>query len=423
MQPSSSLCAADVDVPSEAGRQHVRLFCNQQLLSRDGDAGGLDALRIPALTIGLADRMLQAEQHKKMLRMRSLFRNLRDGIADASTAHKVTFSLHAHPAKDTFDFGHCLEACTACEAREARELVASFLRSHVFDAWRGLEPALAVVHGRFYIFDPFVKDLKGATVNTEWHQDGASLVRGDDFFAHYYFDDDDADGAKAGLGATDWAELALPAPARAYDATALSASAADDASDDDEEEALVFDWSGLSDDTRKEQIGADTFLALPTRARLLVLHDAECFHRVPLAALLRHPRRTIARVEFHGRSAAGEPLYVGAGRVGPTGAPAAREWRPLPPPHERLPARLQALCRAFACELAVAPEPIVDGHDGGARRLEAGADEGAEDGEAARVEALDAYVAARPLMTAWLERQLARHFELKARSTDLSSYG
>jgi hypothetical protein len=148
-----------------------------------------------------------------MDRLRNLFRSLRDGIADASAACKVTFTLRPSAADDEFDFGEALTGSTASEAREAHSLVASFLRSHVFDAWRALHPELDTVRGRFYIFDPFIKDLEGASVNTEWHQDRYSLVRGDDFFAHYYFDDD-LQPNEASVGGTDWAELSLPAPQR-----------------------------------------------------------------------------------------------------------------------------------------------------------------------------------------------------------------
>jgi hypothetical protein len=149
---------------------------------------------------------------------------------------------------------------------------------------------------------------------------------------------------------------------------------------------MIFDWSGLSDDTRKEQICPATFLALPTAARkLIVLHDAECFHRVPLAALLRRPTRTIARVEFHGCSAAGEKVHFAVASAA-TGNDV--RWQPW---SAGLPPALGALCTAYARASRTSVE-----------------------------DALRAYVAAEMPFKAWLERQLlAGSFELKAYASAL----
>lgn len=74
------------------------------------------------------------------------------------------------------------------------------------------------------------------------------------------------------------------------------------ASDEDDYE-LIWDWSGdgTAVDTRKDRIAPHNLVILPSADhRLIILHDSECFHRVPLAALHRQPIRSIVRVEFHG---------------------------------------------------------------------------------------------------------------------------
>lgn len=249
------------------------------------------------------------------------------------------------------------------------------------------------------VFDPFVKELKGASVNTSWHQDGTSLVAGDDYFGHYYLPDAEPDDGEGGVdavvGATDWAEVCLPGTAEVLQPQLGGAAAVEVCEGDgsgghaggaEEEEEMIFDWSGLSDDTRTAQICPATFLTLPTAThRLIVLHDAECFHRVPLAALMRRPKRTIARVEFHGCDSHGARLLFSAR------ASDAR-WAPLPAAAAPLPAPLASLCEEHA---------------------EASA------GTTTRAEALRAYVAGELPMKTFLEERLRKKFELALGAGDL----
>ena len=299
---TSSLRTCSLEIAGHA----VHLFCNSEEQERSSV--------VPVLTVGAADA------RQEMERLKQLLRRLGDGVADAKAANKITFSIGAAEMDDVFDFGHTLDGTGAAELAGVQRIVANFLRSHLFDVWHTLVPELHTIHGRFYIYDPFVKDLQGATVNNEWHQDGKSLVPVDDFFAHYYFADDDADAT--GIAGTGWSEVAIPA----HESGESPVVGAHD--DDDDDAELAFDWSGMSDDTRKQRIAAENFVALRADTHaLIILHDAECFHRVPLAALHRQPSRTIARAEFRGVDASGAKLHF----VLP-----AEPLPPLPPPQHQV---------------------------------------------------------------------------------------
>lgn len=387
-----SACAVD----ASGGAKDVRMYCNRDALDGDVD------VTIPTLTIrcestdGAQQQFEQLQQLKKYLR--------RDKAA-GQAASTVEFCLRTRREDDSIDFGPALAASAADhDTTVARSIIVDFLRSHLFDPWQALDPSLVSVHGRFYLFDPFIKESAADSVNTTWHQDGYSLDRGDDYFGHYYLPEDGV----TGVGATDWLEVAIPsindhadidAPlvcARPFHTTTKAASpttdaahAAETSEEDDEEEELVLDWSGLSDDTRKERIAVDTFLALPTTSQSLILiHDAGCFHRVPLSALFRKPKRTIARLEFHGQGADCQRLLIAA--------PAAAErWTPML--HARLPSGLSAICSEYAAE-------------GG---------NGSE--EERRAEGLRAYIAGDVGFKAWLEQCLTRRFgELPVASTELA---
>ena len=158
----------------------------------------------PALTIRAMSPQRVHEQYEKMQQLKKA---LRRDAADILAQCKVEFIMHAQtPEKDSFDFGSAV-ADDGEGTSSACDTIVSFLRTHLLDVWRGLAAEeLESVHGRLYIFDPFVKARNGSNVNTTWHQDGASLPQADDYFAHYYLPEDEA----SGLGATDWVEVAIP---------------------------------------------------------------------------------------------------------------------------------------------------------------------------------------------------------------------
>ena len=391
-----------VETPNDGDMKIVRMFSNgDKLLNHE-----VESFAVPTLTIRAQSTESAQQQYGRMQKLKQSLRRLRGGIADASAPCKVEFTLRARAEDDCFDFGRTLCA-EEQDTSEARRTIISFLRSHLFEVWHSLAPErIESLHGRFYLFDPFVKDLKGASVNTTWHQDGDSLVRGDDYFAHYYLPEDEA----TGVGATDWAEVALPEEAEASklvcgvsllvgDSRSSTAAGVAVDGDEDDEEELVFDWSGLSDDTRKERITPSNFLTVPTTEHsLLVIHDAGCFHRVPLSALFRKPQRTIARIEFHGRDRSGAKVLITAERSATAG------WQPLECA-SRLPHSLTSLCSDYAREEAESAAPSRD-------CTATGVDED---------EGLRAYVAGALPFKSWLERRLKREFgELPVACTDLA---
>ena len=352
------------------GTTTARCFCTSAMLEGTSPGG---RLTVPLLTVKRTDHAAAQQQARNMQRLDQLLERLDDGIADGSAKNKVTFSIHREAANDDFEWGQTMASCTPAETAEAQRIIVSFLRSHVFDVLAAMADDLASVHGRFYLFDPFIKSRQGDTVNPRWHQDGYSLVTQDDFFAHWYLPAAEpaagtgSAATSTGLAADDWAEVALPErrdeafetryrgprdstlPPAPSDA---GGNGEDDGEDDDEE--LVFDWSGASDDTRKERIAPQTFVPLShSDAGLIVLHDAEVFHRVPLAALFRRPERSIARVEFHGRDGKGDKVFFERRVDGGGGG----EWQPLR--RVRLPPALAALCDEYAGERACG-----DGNDG-----------------------------------------------------------
>ena len=395
---------------------HVQMYGNS--LISNGDAAPIIAVRATSDT--------EAQRwYQQMKLLQRCMRPLGGGIADDSETCKVSFCLRPDADTDEFDFGATLTLCSDADAAVAQRTIVAFVRSHLLSVWRAISPELSAVHGRLYVFDPFIKDAKADSVNTRWHQDGYSLITHDDFFAHFYLPDD----AAAGSAATDWCECALPTRAErdwcevgvlptatAQDAlseqpavagtrtTASLAAFPASAEATDDEDCFAIDWSGLSDDRRIERIVAANFLPLSTAShRLIILHDAEAFHRVPLTALFRRPRRAIVRIEFHGVNLQGEKLYfapshqprdaIDAKHQHKTAADAkvdAAPWRPL----ERiaLPHSLAALCDEYA----------------------------ASGTDAAAGDALDAYIGADAPFKRWLENSLRRQrFEVHTTSAAL----
>lgn len=360
----------------------------------------------PALTIRAMSPQRVHEQYEKMQQLKKA---LRRDAADILAQCKVEFIMHAQtPEKDSFDFGSAV-ADDGEGTSSACDTIVSFLRTHLLDVWRGLAAEeLESVHGRLYIFDPFVKARNGSNVNTTWHQDGASLPQADDYFAHYYLPEDEA----SGLGATDWVEVAIPEADCCLDTDlegdeGRTSSVGSMFTGSDEDDELVMDWSGMSDDTRRERISASNFLALPTTERaLVVIHDSGCFHRVPLPALFRKPRRAIVRIEFHGRDRKGDKLLFAASASGltdpDTGCTAS--WSPMRT--ARLPPGLASLSLAYDADqqgaLAAAEEQRAE-HER-SQHLPHQHTSKSSDGF------LSAYVHGKVHIKKWLERRLTERF-------------
>ena len=165
------------------GTTTARCFCTSAML--EGTSPGA-RLTVPLLTVKRTDHAAAQQQARDMQRLDQLLERLDDGIADGYAKNKVTFSIHREAANDDFEWGQTMASCTPAETAEAQRIIVSFLRSHVFDVLAAMADDLASVHGRFYLFDPFIKSRQGDTVNPRWHQDGYSLVTQDDFFAHWY---------------------------------------------------------------------------------------------------------------------------------------------------------------------------------------------------------------------------------------------
>lgn len=425
---ASLSCIVKTAQQSSDQNMEISMFCHEVALQ-----GETASFAVPTLSIRHANVKRALEQYESLKSLKDVLR--RDG-ADGLAECKVEFSMHIQSEKDTFDFGSAIGARESeGDGTDARRILADFLRTHLLDVWHGLAAEkLESVHGRLYMFDPFVKARNGSNVNTTWHQDGASLPTNDDYFAHYYLPEDRA----SGLGATDWIEVAIPetdgadceqAGFNVVDGGLDGGSTSECSSDD---EALAIDWSGLSDDTRRQRISASNFLALSTAERaLIVIHDSGCFHRVPLPALFRKPKRTILRIEFHGLDRHGGKLLLSATKSGLTTGSGAC-WSPmrsvsLPPglasiftseqpceasseepmpPH--IPDPTQARKQACAAVRSPADAPLPLRHPGVADGLVAAVAPPREPSSAGR--GLRAYVAGDVRMKQWLERQLTKSF-------------
>lgn len=329
---ASVVHTCDLVVPSRHldGATDVRMYCNGLALLDDAP------VKVPLVTVKAAGVKAAQEQHLQMKRLEQIFCLLGDGIADGRARNKVSFCMGERAEDDVFDFGHSLDGCESDVAAKAMTFVKTFLRSHCFDVLHALGSGkLSRLQGRFYIFDPFRKTRQNDSVNTQWHQDGDSLVTEDDFFGHYYLPEPDEE-AVTGCAAADWAEVALP---NRHDESISDRAAATEAEEDDGE--FVWDWSGegTTADTRWERIAPENLVTLPAREhRFIILHDAECYHRVPLAALVRRPHRTIARVEFHGLDPQGGKIHF---------VPRQRDsWKPLG--CVLVPSDLARLCDEYA---------------------------------------------------------------------------
>ena len=206
--------------------------------------------------------------------------------------------LHEDPSCDRW-------AEAATYSPDQLDSIASFLRSRIFNVWKGLMPQLARASASFELFNP----AHGA--NMGWHRDGHGKG---EFIAHYYLRPSTAPGdacdevlSEAATEAMDWFEVAMP----------LAADSPGGKEEDEEEGEEVYALDFCADAARDSAISRACFIPFEIgRAavqRLVVFEDSSLFHRTPLTAhavgrLQGDQRRPIARVVFYGFTILGDAV-------------------------------------------------------------------------------------------------------------------